>query len=185
MNLWQARNVCPELILVTGNNRLYTDTSKRIVKLFHDFTPLVEVFSIDELMRPLSYTVNRFEPHTELTLFDRATGRIWQKGGTRFPVTLEQARSYIDWLNEEAFAEIRTWRLPTTCELLTLINPPPKDRDYCLSPVFPDHQKWLWSCDHCTFITGWYVNLELGFAGYNDLTSYYHVKAVAEEPRIG
>ncbi|MBW6511519.1 MAG: DNA polymerase IV [Desulfuromonadaceae bacterium] len=60
MNLWQARNVCPELTLVVGNNRLYTDTSKRIIALFHDFTPQVEVFSVDEAFLDLSGSLQLF-----------------------------------------------------------------------------------------------------------------------------
>jgi DNA polymerase-4 len=48
MNVWQARQACPHLILVIGDNRKYTWTSSRIVKIFLDFTPLVEVCSIDE-----------------------------------------------------------------------------------------------------------------------------------------
>jgi DNA polymerase IV len=48
MNVWQAKSCCPELILVVGDNRRYTDTSKRIVAIMRDYTPLVEVFSIDE-----------------------------------------------------------------------------------------------------------------------------------------
>lgn len=48
MTIWQARARCPELILVVGNNRRYADTSRRIVAMLRDYTPLVEVFSIDE-----------------------------------------------------------------------------------------------------------------------------------------
>src|ERR1700681_2353517 len=48
MTVWQAKQHCPPLILVVGNNRMYTWTSTQIIKIFLDFTPLVEVFSIDE-----------------------------------------------------------------------------------------------------------------------------------------
>jgi DNA polymerase IV len=48
MNVWQAKSCCPELLLVIGDNRKYTDTSKRIIAMLRDYTPLVEVFSIDE-----------------------------------------------------------------------------------------------------------------------------------------
>jgi DNA polymerase-4 len=48
MTVWQAKQKCPPLTLVVGNNRMYTWTSAQIVKIFLDFTPLVEVFSIDE-----------------------------------------------------------------------------------------------------------------------------------------
>lgn len=136
-------------------------------------------FDTDGLMRPRIYTKNRFETQADRTILDRTTHLIWQMSGTRFPVNMVQARDYIDRLNQDAHAGITSWRLPTTNELLSLINRPPTGKDYCLPTVFDPTQKWLWSCDRCTFISAWYVNLELGFAGYNDLTSYYHVKAVA------
>ncbi len=48
MAVWEAKRCCPELILVVGNNRRYTHTSSEIMKLLFDYTPLVEVSSIDE-----------------------------------------------------------------------------------------------------------------------------------------
>lgn len=48
MTVWQAKQKCPQIILVTGDNRKYTYTSARIVEMMKQFTPLVEVFSIDE-----------------------------------------------------------------------------------------------------------------------------------------
>jgi len=48
MNSWEARQKCPELIFVVGNNRKYTYTSTHIINIMRQYTPLVEVFSIDE-----------------------------------------------------------------------------------------------------------------------------------------
>ncbi|HBG05790.1 MAG: DNA polymerase IV [Geobacteraceae bacterium GWC2_58_44] len=48
MNSWEARQKCPELIFVVGNNRKYTYTSTQIIAIMREYTPLVEVFSIDE-----------------------------------------------------------------------------------------------------------------------------------------
>ncbi len=48
MNTWQARQQCPQIIFVIGNNRKYTHTSSQIMKIMADFTPQLEVFSIDE-----------------------------------------------------------------------------------------------------------------------------------------
>ena len=60
MNVWQARQKCPHIILVIGNNRKYTWTSSRIVKLMLQFTPLVEVFSIDEAFLDVSGSLTLF-----------------------------------------------------------------------------------------------------------------------------
>jgi len=48
MNTWEARQKCRDLIFVVGNNRKYTSTSTQIINIMRDYTPLVEVFSIDE-----------------------------------------------------------------------------------------------------------------------------------------
>lgn len=48
MMLHEAKRLCPNVIMVPADNRKYTHTSSRIMKLMHEYTPLVEVFSIDE-----------------------------------------------------------------------------------------------------------------------------------------
>jgi DNA polymerase IV len=48
MAVWEAKRCCPELIIVIGDNRKYTHISTQIVEIFRDYTPEVEVFSIDE-----------------------------------------------------------------------------------------------------------------------------------------
>lgn len=48
MNSWEARQKCPHLIFVVGNNRKYTYTSTQIINIMREYTPLVQVFSIDE-----------------------------------------------------------------------------------------------------------------------------------------
>ena len=48
MAIWEGKRCCPDLIIVIADNRKYTDTARRIVAMMRDYTPLVEVFSIDE-----------------------------------------------------------------------------------------------------------------------------------------
>ncbi|MFZ3209446.1 MAG: DNA polymerase IV [Geobacteraceae bacterium] len=60
MNVWQAKQKCPQIILVIGDNRKYTWTSSRIIKIFLDFTPLVEVFSIDEAFLDVTGSLSVF-----------------------------------------------------------------------------------------------------------------------------
>jgi DNA polymerase-4 len=60
MAIWEAKRCCPELILVVGNNRRYTHTSAGIVRMMLDYTPLVEVFSIDEAFMDLSGSLKLF-----------------------------------------------------------------------------------------------------------------------------
>ncbi len=62
MNIFEGRTICPELILVVGNNRKYTDTSRGVVEILRDYTPLVEVYSIDEAFLDLTGTVRLLGP---------------------------------------------------------------------------------------------------------------------------
>ncbi|MGA1791080.1 MAG: DNA polymerase IV [bacterium] len=61
MTVYEARRMCPEIHLVIADNRKYTDTSCRIVKIFQRFTPLVEVFSIDEAFLDITGSIPLFE----------------------------------------------------------------------------------------------------------------------------
>ena len=48
MSTQEAKRRCPQLILVEGNHSKYTKTSARIFSVLKEYTPLVEVASIDE-----------------------------------------------------------------------------------------------------------------------------------------
>lgn len=61
MAVWEAKRCCPELIIVVGDNRKYQHTSKGINKIFQDYTPDVEAFSIDESFMDLTHSLSLFE----------------------------------------------------------------------------------------------------------------------------
>jgi DNA polymerase-4 len=48
MSIQEAKRRCPQLILVEGNHSKYTETAARIFSILKEYTPLVEVASIDE-----------------------------------------------------------------------------------------------------------------------------------------
>ncbi len=60
MNTFEAKTKCPEIIFVPANNRRYTDTCARFVALCHEFTPVVEVFSIDEVFLDVTGCLHLF-----------------------------------------------------------------------------------------------------------------------------
>ncbi|HEY4744292.1 MAG TPA: DNA polymerase IV [Desulfuromonadaceae bacterium] len=60
MAVWEAKRCCPELILVVGDNRKYTHTSKEIMAMLQDYTPEVEVFSIDEAFMDVTRSLALF-----------------------------------------------------------------------------------------------------------------------------
>jgi DNA polymerase-4 len=64
MRLFEARRCCPELISVPVSNRLYAHVSSEIMKILADYTPLVQVFSIDEAFLDISGSLGLFgTPH--------------------------------------------------------------------------------------------------------------------------
>ncbi|RII30376.1 MAG: DNA polymerase IV [Geobacter sp.] len=60
MAVWEAKRCCPELIIVVGDNRKYTHTSGEIMKMMLDYTPEVEVFSIDEAFMDVTHSLSLF-----------------------------------------------------------------------------------------------------------------------------
>lgn len=60
MAIWEGRRVCPDLIIVRGDNRKYTYTSAEIVKMMLEYTPLVEPFSIDEAFLDVTHSLTLF-----------------------------------------------------------------------------------------------------------------------------
>ncbi|HSX42063.1 MAG TPA: DNA polymerase IV [Candidatus Saccharimonadales bacterium] len=48
ISTWEAKRLCPELIIIPADYDRYIFTSKRIFSLLERFTPTVDVFSIDE-----------------------------------------------------------------------------------------------------------------------------------------
>ncbi len=61
MTRFEAFERCPHLVLMPANNRLYTHVSTEIMALLQDYTPLVEVFSIDEAFLDLSGSLRLFD----------------------------------------------------------------------------------------------------------------------------
>ncbi len=60
MRVFEARRCCPQLISVPVNNRLYAHVSAEIMKILADYTPLVQVFSIDEAFLDISGSLGLF-----------------------------------------------------------------------------------------------------------------------------
>lgn len=57
---FEAFEKCPQLTLVPANNRLYTHVSTQVMELLKDYTPLVEIFSVDEAFLDLSGSLKLF-----------------------------------------------------------------------------------------------------------------------------
>jgi DNA polymerase-4 len=60
MAIWEGKRTCPELIIVVGDNRKYQHTSCEINKIFRDYSPEVEAFSIDESWLDVTHSLSIF-----------------------------------------------------------------------------------------------------------------------------
>ena len=60
MAKWEALRVCPQLTIVIGDNKKYTYTSSRIMEMMKEYTPQVEVFSIDEAWLDVTHSLSIF-----------------------------------------------------------------------------------------------------------------------------
>jgi DNA polymerase IV len=49
MTVYEAKRLCPHIILVTGNNKKYAEICRRLEEICAGFTPDLELYSIDEV----------------------------------------------------------------------------------------------------------------------------------------
>ena len=133
-------------------------------------------FALTALFQPEEPVCNVLEIGAE-TMTDHATGLVWQLRGTPYPLSFSEALAYAEKLNSQEFQGFRHWRLPTVNELLSVL---PDAAGKALFAHKPASQvvKWLWSCDRHGHHESWYVNMDMGFAGVQDITCRNHVRAV-------
>jgi serine/threonine-protein kinase len=135
-------------------------------------------FALDYLWRPAPYFLSRFAALPEGTVYDASAGLIWQQSGSPYPLSWGEAHRRVAELNRSRWAARSRWRLPTVPELMTLLTPPPRGRDFCIEPIFDHRQKTLWSSDRRSFTAAWCVNIEMGFVGAQDFSGGCYVRAV-------
>lgn len=141
-----------------------------------------KAFGTDPRWRPMHYIANDFQINIDGTVSDKATGLIWQQAGSDYPVTWHEANGYIQELNKKHFAGHTDWRLPTVNELMSLLTEVPRASDLCIEPIFDQNMKWIWSSDLCSFISAWYVSVNMGYISWQDFSCYYFVRAVSSHP---
>lgn len=49
MQIWEAKKLCPQIILVKGDSDKYLAVTKKFLSILKDYSPNMEVFSIDEV----------------------------------------------------------------------------------------------------------------------------------------
>ena len=107
---------------------------------------LVEYGFFDRSRNAFGSFENDFADNNDGTVTDRATGLMWQKGGSTSSLENDEAKRYIKRLNKEQFAGHSNWRIPTLEELASLIKKKKRNNLY-LSPVFDNKQIRCWTAD--------------------------------------
>lgn len=143
-----------------------------------------KVFECDSLGRPLHYGHHDFVSALNHALvMDRATGLVWQQSGSPDPLEWAEAEAYVASLNASGHGGLNGWRVPTVNELFSVLDPFTFGERDCIDAVFEREIRWLWSSDRRSFSAAWYVDTELGFAGWSDFSCRYHVRAVCDGMR--
>ena len=138
-------------------------------------------FDLDELWRPNEYGPGDFVDSSDGIVKDRATGLIWEKHGSRYPLSWDRSHAHVERLNRNAYGGRSDWRLPTVDELVTLFTGRTEPGDFCLGPVFDPRKARLWSSDSKAFTAAWYADAELGFIWWQDRTCRFFARAVCEK----
>ncbi|MFQ5964039.1 MAG: DNA polymerase IV [Candidatus Scalinduaceae bacterium] len=68
MTVPEAKQLCPDVIFVAGDNKKYTDTCTRLVGLYKNYTPLVEVYSVDEVFLDITGSLYLFDSPRDVAL---------------------------------------------------------------------------------------------------------------------
>lgn len=103
------------------------------------------LFNLTSRWNPKFFTKNEYEVVGN-TIIDHATGLQWQKSGSEL-LSLYEIDAYIEKLNDEKFDGYDGWRLPTTEELLSLMEPEKQENDLYISPMFNPKQHMCWGAD--------------------------------------
>ena len=60
MTKYKAKRLCPHIILVAGDTGRYADTCRRLIEIYRQYTPIVEVYSIDEAFLDITGSIPLF-----------------------------------------------------------------------------------------------------------------------------
>jgi DNA polymerase-4 len=73
MTVFEARKLCPHILLVVGNNRKYAQVCTRLVEICLRFTPDTEIYSIDEVFLDITGSHHFFNGPENLARAIKAT----------------------------------------------------------------------------------------------------------------
>lgn len=93
---------------------------------------------------------NQFKVQTikgDKIVLDRASRLIWQHGGSHAAMTYDKAKDWIRELNRTGYAGYHDWRLPTSEEAMSLLEPQKNESKLHIDFVFNNKQMMIWTSD--------------------------------------
>lgn len=91
MSTWEAKKLCPEIQLVQGSLPRYQKMTQTWLQILREFSPILEIFSIDEAFLDITDTHQRFGGPLELS--QRIKKKIRQKLGAYITASIGVARN--------------------------------------------------------------------------------------------
>ena len=114
------------------------------------------------------------------TITDRATGLMWEKGGSSSALYYGKAKKYVKRLNQENFSGYNNWRIPTLEELWSLMEPGVNEKGQHINAVFTHKQSKCLSRDPSpaglyrdTMTFNWIANFGKGRIDAIGVEGYY------------
>ena len=83
--IWQAKQKCPELVLLPPHHGLYREYSRKVNAIYDEYTDLVEPFGIDESWLDVTHTLHLFGGDPK-ALADRLRERVKRELGLTLSV---------------------------------------------------------------------------------------------------
>ena len=144
-----------------------------VIVLYNDAK---QTFNLTSRWNPIK-TINNDYEDKGCTIIDHATGLQWQKSGSDL-LSNNEIEAYIQDLNNNKFAGCDDWRLPTTEELMSLIENQKQSNDLYLNSLFDRKQFMCWGADNHKGYK-WNVYFDKKRIFYDNSVSHF-VKAVRE-----
>jgi len=112
-------------------------------------------------------------------VYDKASGLMWQQSGSTKYMEYQEAKKWIDDLNQKGFAGYHDWRLPTLEEAMSLVEPKKMNGNLYIDPIFDQKQWWIWTSDQVKGESwAWVVSFDVGYCFYGLFDYSFHVRAL-------
>jgi DNA polymerase-4 len=114
----EAKKLCPHLILVTGDNKKYTDTCVQLISIYKNYTPVVEIFSVDEAFLDIAGSTKLFGGEEKMARLLKE--EIREKLGLTCSIGIAPnkllAKLASDWQKPDGLVTIRAEEVPSLLE---------------------------------------------------------------------